>query len=110
MNINSVLKASLICLLLLNVSAVYAELSSDRKQQLEHLLKHDCGSCHGMTLKGGLGPALLAENLKDKPDEFLFLTIQQGRPGTPMPSWKAQLNKNDINWIIHLLRQAEAND
>ena len=23
---------------------------------LEHLVKQDCGSCHGLTLKGGLGP------------------------------------------------------
>ncbi|MDX2370482.1 MAG: hypothetical protein QNK36_19105, partial [Colwellia sp.] len=33
-------------------------LSNPRKAQLTHMVKQDCGSCHGMTLKGGLGPAL----------------------------------------------------
>ena len=89
---------------LFSISA-FAEVSELRKQELSHLLKHDCGSCHGMTLKGGLGPALLASNLQDKDDEFLMLTIQHGRPGTPMPPWKSQLSTEDIRWIITLLRQ-----
>lgn len=41
-----------------------------------------------MTLKGGLGPSLLPEQLNNKPDELLFVTISEGRPGTPMPPWK----------------------
>lgn len=84
---------------------VLAEVTDQRKQVLKHLLKHDCGSCHGMTLKGGLGPSLLSDSLKDKPDELLFITIKEGRPGTPMPPWKSQLNEDDINWIIQLLRK-----
>jgi len=95
-----------VCLFaLLTPVAVSAEVTEQRKEALKHLLKHDCGSCHGMTLKGGLGPALLAESLKDKPDELLFITIKEGRPGTPMPPWKSQLNEDDINWIIQLLRK-----
>lgn len=81
------------------------ELTTQRKQALTHLLKHDCGSCHGMTLKGGLGPALLPQALADKPDELLFVTIQQGRPGTPMPPWKSQLSEQDIHWLIQQLRK-----
>lgn len=108
MNIRSLLKASLLLALLLT-SLTFAqadtEPTSQRKQQLAHLLKHDCGSCHGMTLKGGLGPSLRADSLRDKPDELLFITIQQGRPGTPMPPWNSQLNEADIHWLIHLLRQ-----
>lgn len=86
-------------------SSALADVTPQRQQALEHLLKHDCGSCHGMTLKGGLGPALLSEVLKDKPDELLFVTIKEGRPGTPMPPWKSQLTDDDINWIIKLLRK-----
>jgi len=81
------------------------ELSKQRQQALTHLLKHDCGSCHGMTLKGGLGPALLPDALAAKPDELLFVTIWEGRPGTPMPPWKAQLSKQDVNWLILQLRK-----
>jgi mono/diheme cytochrome c family protein len=35
---------------------VPAALDTARQAELLHLLKHDCGSCHGMTRKGGLGP------------------------------------------------------
>lgn len=93
-------------IILISVSSIInAEITDNRKQELQHLLKHDCGSCHGMTLKGGLGPSLLPEQLNNKPDELLFVTISEGRPGTPMPPWKTQLSKDDINWIISLLRK-----
>lgn len=103
MNINNLLSIKLILFIMFSSNAL-AELSSERKQQLSHLLKHDCGSCHGMTLKGGLGPALLPANLKQKDDEYLLLTIQHGRPGTPMPPWKALLTADEIHFIIKLLR------
>jgi len=83
----------------------YVQASDNRQQELQHLIKHDCGSCHGMTLKGGLGPALLTESLKDKPDELLFITIKEGRPGTPMPPWKSLLSDSDIKSIVKLLRE-----
>lgn len=104
MIIHNTLKISLFIVLLLSSAVTQAELSTQRKQQLEHLLKHDCGSCHGMTLKGGLGPSLLEKRLKNLDDEFLFLTIKHGRPGTPMPPWKTLLTDNEIHWLIHLLR------
>ena len=99
------LKISLPFFLILITLPASADVSEQRQQELKHLLKHDCGSCHGMTLKGGLGPPLLPESLKDKPNELLFVTIREGRHGTPMPPWKSQLNEDDVNWIIQLLRQ-----
>lgn len=78
-----------------------------RQEELQHLIKHDCGSCHGMTLKGGLGPSLLAESLKEKSDGLLFITIKEGRHGTPMPPWKALLSEDDIHWIVHYLRKTK---
>jgi len=95
---------SFILLVILSLSH-YAHASDNRQQELLHLIKHDCGSCHGMTLKGGLGPALLTDSLKDKPDEFLFITIKEGRPGTPMPPWKSLLSDGDIKSIVKILRQ-----
>lgn len=103
------LKTSFLSILLLALSPVDAnQLSDQRQQELQHLVKHDCGSCHGMTLKGGLGPSLLPESLQQKPDELLFVTIREGRSGTPMPPWKSQLNDDDINWIIQFLRKGPA--
>lgn len=76
-----------------------------RQQELSNLLKHDCGSCHGLHLKGGLGPSLLPEALADKSDELLLQTIQNGRPGTAMPPWKNFLTVDESKWLIRRLRQ-----
>lgn len=91
--------------LLLQAPVVWAEPDATRQQELMNLLKQDCGSCHGMTLKGGLGPPLLIETLKDKPDDMLALTILEGRPGTPMPPWKSLLTREDADWLVQQLRQ-----
>ena len=110
MIIHNTLKISLFIVLFFSAATTQAELDTQRKQQLEHLLKHDCGSCHGMTLKGGLGPSLLAQRLKSVDNDFLFVTIKHGRPGTPMPPWKTQLTDNEIHWLIHLLRTQNSDE
>ena len=97
------MKFAWLCLLIFT-AASQADVEPSRQQYLTHLLKQDCGSCHGMTLKGGLGPALLPENLHDKPDEMLILTILEGRPGTPMPPWKSELSRDDAAWLVKQLR------
>ena len=81
------------------------DISPKREKQLVHLLKQDCGSCHGMTLKGGLGPALLPENLKGKPELFLTNTILFGRPGTAMPPWKEIITEKEAKWLTKQLTQ-----
>ena len=80
---------------------------AERQAQLLYLLKHDCGSCHGMTRKGGLGPALLPENLRDFPPEFLVTTILDGRQGTPMPPWRGELSEADARWLVEALNRGE---
>jgi len=78
-------------------------LSEQRRTELHNLLLQDCGSCHGMTLKGGLGPALTPGALKDKPREFIEFTIREGRSGTPMPPWKNILTRDEILWLVDTL-------
>lgn len=80
------------------------EISDQRKAEVMHLLKHDCGSCHGMTLNGGLGPALTPEALRDKPSDFLELTILEGRSGTPMPPWGNILSASEITWLVETMK------
>jgi cytochrome c55X len=82
-----------------------APLSDNRKVELVHMVKQDCGSCHGMTLKGGLGPALLPENLKEKSVLFIQNTIFYGRPDTAMPPWQPILSQQEIIWISQQLKQ-----
>lgn len=76
-----------------------------RQAQLENMLKHDCGSCHGLPPKGGLGPSLMPEALAAQSDQLLFDAIQKGRPGTPMPAWQPFLTPEEIHWLIAQLRQ-----
>lgn len=91
--------------LLLSLPALADTLTPQRKNELLELLHQDCGSCHGMRLTGGLGPALTASALKNKPIEIITLAISEGRPNTPMPPWKNLLSKADINWLAHKLKQ-----
>lgn len=81
------------------------ELMSQRQIEIIHLLKHDCGSCHGMRLKGGLGPALKPEQLKNWSVEQLAVTIRYGRPGTPMPPWGPFLSEAEAIWLAQQLKQ-----
>jgi len=74
-----------------------------RQQTLIHMVRQDCGSCHGLTLQGGLGPALTPQRLRDWPAENLAATITHGRPGTPMPPFKGILDATDVDWIARQL-------
>jgi cytochrome c55X len=103
--------ASLAMILLLAMAqASLAGPSGARQLELRHLLVQDCGSCHGMTLKGGLGPALLPDNLAGKPDALLVNTILLGRPGTAMPPWQALLSEEDAVWLVEVLRAGTTHD
>ena len=94
----------LMLMLCLSQTAFADDLSNERKQELAYLLEQDCGSCHGLTLKGGLGSPLTAEALQGKPSDYLFAIIRNGVPGTPMPPWSALLDDDDIRWIVQLLK------
>lgn len=92
----------LLSLLAVTISA-RGEPTPDRQQDLVRLVRHDCGSCHGLTLRGGLGPSLLPDRLQRIPGENLAATILGGRPGTPMPPWGTFLSEDDAVWIADQL-------
>ncbi|KAF0222365.1 MAG: hypothetical protein FD176_2687 [Rhodospirillaceae bacterium] len=100
------MKRLLLSLLLVLVTAPVgaAEPSPERQKQLGNLLVQDCGSCHGMTMKGGLGSPLLPALMRDLGDEALVATILDGRPGTPMPPWKLILSEADARWLVRRLK------
>lgn len=74
-----------------------------RQRELVHLVRQDCGSCHGLTLQGGLGPVLTPAALAGKPAEGLAATILGGRPGTPMPPFRGMLSEAEAEWIVEQL-------
>jgi cytochrome c55X len=78
---------------------------TERQGALLYLLRQDCGSCHGLTMRGGLGPPLLPLALADKPDGALVEAILDGRPGTPMPPWRFSLTPEEAGWMIRRLKE-----
>lgn len=77
--------------------------SPDRQRTLLRMLRQDCGSCHGMQLTGGLGPALTRAALSERTQESVFATIYYGRPGTPMPPWRALISEPEAHWLAQRL-------
>lgn len=67
------------------------------------LVRQDCGSCHGMSLQGGLGTPLTREALAGQSAEALAIIILHGKHGTAMPPWKSLLSATQAQWIAERL-------
>ena len=85
-------------------TAAQAAPPAERQAELVYLLRHDCGSCHGLTLKGGLGPPLLPGTLAGKSDEGLAEVIRDGLPGTPMPPWGFEISDAEAAWLVRRMK------
>ena len=82
-----------------------ADVPASRAAELEHMVIQDCGSCHGLTLKGGLGRPLTPDALIHADRETLSLIILDGIPGTAMPPWRPLLSEEEALWIAAYLKQ-----
>lgn len=82
-------------------------ISEQRQSELENLLIQDCGSCHGLRMKGGLGPALLPKQLEAQSVEFITNTILNGRPGSAMPAWSGLLSPLEASWMAKRLKSGQ---
>lgn len=89
--------------LLLAGTFATAETQALDNTALERLVRQDCGSCHGFTLKGGLGPDIRPNALSHYDHDTLKLVIAGGIPGTPMPPWEPLLTKDELDWIVTYL-------
>lgn len=79
----------------------------ERQNELLYLLEEDCGSCHGLRLKGGLGPPLRPADIASTSDAALIDAILNGRPGTPMPPWDIEISEAEVRWLVGRLRTGE---
>lgn len=95
--------ASSLLLAFAAATAAAQDLPAARREALVRMVRHDCGSCHGMHLTGGLGPALTPAALEGKPVAAMAATIFHGRPGTPMPGWRPMLTEAEADWIASQL-------
>ncbi|MCP5279870.1 MAG: cytochrome c [Thiobacillus sp.] len=79
--------------------------SPARQQELVHMVRQECGFCHGLRLTGGLGSPLTAQAMREKPAESLEAAIRHGIPGTAMPGWEPFLTEAETRWIVQNLQQ-----
>jgi cytochrome c55X len=86
-------------------AAAAAQPAPARRAELVELVRQDCGACHGLTLKGGLGPSLEPAALAGRDAEQLGYVILNGRHGTPMPPWRGLLTDGEARWIADLLKR-----
>lgn len=82
-----------------------AQVGPQRAAELTTLVRQDCGSCHGMTLNGGLGKPLTPQALADLQAEGIAYIILEGIPGQPMPPWKGLLTPAEARWIAMKLKE-----
>ena len=99
----SLLAPFLVAQCLLPAMSAMAEVPPDRALALEHLVLQDCGSCHGLTMKGGLGRPLTRDALAHADPDALALIILDGIPGTAMPPWRPLLTEDEARWIAAYL-------
>ena len=95
-------------MLFASIAAAAGDLPESRAVELERLVVQDCGSCHGLTLKGGLGPDIRAATVEGASAEALAEIVLQGVPGTAMPPWHPLLSEAEALWIAEFLLKGAA--
>ena len=80
---------------------------ADDSRRLEHMVQQDCGSCHGLTMKGGLGKPLTPEALAGVDQQTIASIILDGVPGTAMPPWRPLLAESEALWIANYLKRGK---
>ena len=82
-------------------------IAPERADELRHMVRQDCGSCHGLRLTGGLGSPITPEALAGRDPDELTLLILDGLPGSAMPGWRPLLTEPEARWIADYLLRKE---
>lgn len=101
------LVATMAATALVAAAASVSRVAPEAAARLGNLVRQDCGSCHGLTLKGGLGKPLTAEALAQWDREQLTAIILDGVPGTPMPPWRPLLTEAEARFIADMLKEGK---
>lgn len=67
------------------------------------LYQQHCASCHGADRLGGIGPALLPENLSRLRPQAALTVIGKGRAATQMPAYADKLSSAQIEALVQLI-------
>ncbi len=86
-------------------SGVLAEEDASKNPDATTLYKHHCMACHGPARLGGMGPALLPENLARVRPAKAIKTITNGRIATQMPAFGKLLSSEQIQALTDYIFQ-----
>ncbi len=67
------------------------------------IYQKNCASCHGAERLGGMGPALLPQNLSRLKKPEAARMIRDSRPGVQMPAFAATLTEKEIAQLVELV-------
>jgi hypothetical protein len=76
---------------------------ADPGQAALRLFHDHCAQCHGPDRLGGMGPALLPENLTRLKRDRAAGVIRDGRPATQMPAFGSRLSAGQIQSLVDLI-------
>ncbi|MFO7704646.1 MAG: cytochrome D1 domain-containing protein [Halopseudomonas sp.] len=86
-----------------------APLQASPAPETEALYQQHCASCHGADRLGGMGPALLPQNLSRLKQPAAEAVIRNGQPATQMPAFADMLGPESITALADYIYRAPAN-
>ncbi|MEO5340032.1 MAG: nitrite reductase [Magnetococcus sp. MYC-9] len=76
---------------------------ADAPRPATELYQQACASCHHPDRLGGMGPALLPENLERLPRKDALEVISRGRPATQMAGFGTAFSPEELHSLVTLL-------
>ncbi|MCB1966305.1 MAG: cytochrome c, partial [Candidatus Accumulibacter sp.] len=70
---------------------------------VQPLYETHCAACHGKSRLGGIGPALLPENLARLRKPEALEVIREGRVATQMPAFADKLSAEQVQQLADLI-------
>jgi hypothetical protein len=88
---------------LLCVAALLLISSPGLSAEAKRLYEQHCASCHAANRLGGMGPALLPENLRRLRPDAAAEVIADGRIATQMPGFSHELDAEQISLLVDFI-------
>src|SRR5574343_714896 len=85
------------------VCTLWAMADLARAADAPAVFRQHCASCHGDARLGGVGPALLPDNLARLRKVEAEKVIREGRPATQMPAFGGQLSTDEVKALVDLV-------
>lgn len=82
---------------------IYSMSHAEQPTDVQKIFSQHCATCHGASRLGGIGPALLPENLKRLRRNKAIKVIASGRLATQMPAFGDKLSKVQIKGLVDFI-------